>query len=167
MLDTDTLVVDALESTVCPDTVRAVADAVVRVVCPVALIVEVKKLVAVSPVVDTLVSTEVEAKMLEVKVLRNRRVEEPREKDTSVEGVVLPAIWSLSVGEVTPIPTLPFWMMEKREVPVEDATLNGLTPALPCTLKVTVEDVALTPRTDPLSISVEVPKVVAVSQRVA
>jgi hypothetical protein len=49
------------------------------------------------------------------------------------------------------IPTLPLLMIERSEVPVEDATLNGLTPAVPCTLKVTVPDVALTPDTVPLS----------------
>ena len=100
-------------------------------------------------------------------MLRNRSVEEPREKETSVDGVVLPAIWSLSVGEETPIPTLPFWMIERSDVPVEDATLNGLTPAFPCTLKVTVDEVALIPVTAPSSKRVEVPRVVVVSQRVA
>ena len=49
------------------------------------------------------------------------------------------------------IPTLPLLMIERSEVPVDDATVNGLTPAVPCTLKVTVEDVALTPDTVPLS----------------
>ena len=57
--------------------------------------------------------------------------------------------------------------MVKSDVPVEDATLNGLTPERPCTLKVTVDDVALIPATVPLSRRVEVPSVVAESQRVA
>ena len=126
---------DAFPRYVCPDTVRAVADAVVRVVCPVALIVEVKKLVAVSPVVDALVSTEVEAKMLEVKVLRNRRVEEPREKEASAEGVVLPAIWSLSVGAATPIPIFPLASILKSEVPVEDAIATRSEVEVPVTEK--------------------------------
>ena len=56
---------------------------------------------------------------------------------------------------------------ERSEVPVDDATLNGLTPAAPCTLKVTVDEVALIPATVPLSRSVEVPRVVVVNQRVA
>jgi hypothetical protein len=55
------------------------------------------------------------------------------------------------------------------EAPVEDATLNGLSTVVvdDCTLKAKVDDVALTPVTTPLSMIVEVPSVVAVSQRVA
>ena len=75
-----------------PDTVRDVADAVERVDWPVAERVVVKRLSEVSPVVDAFVRTDVEAKILEVKVLRKRRVEEPREKVVSTDGVVLPAI---------------------------------------------------------------------------
>jgi hypothetical protein len=50
-----------------------------------------KKLAAVNPVVEAFVSTEVEAKMLEVKTLRNRREDDPREKVASEDGVMLPA----------------------------------------------------------------------------
>ena len=46
----------------CPLTVISVADAVASVVCPVALIVPVKKSAAVSSVVDAFVITELEAK---------------------------------------------------------------------------------------------------------
>jgi hypothetical protein len=55
------------------------------------------------------------------------------------------------------------------ETPVEDATLNGLSTVDvdDCTLKAKVDDVALIPVTTPLSITVDVPRVVAVSQRVA
>jgi hypothetical protein len=72
----------------------------------------------------------------------------------------------VNAGDDEPIPTFPFWRIVKSDVPVEEATLNGLTPAAPCTLKVTVEDVALIPATVPLSRRVDVPRVVAVSQRV-
>ena len=105
----------------------AVADAVVSVVCPEALSVVVKRLVAVRAVVDALVSTELDAKMFCEKRLRNRSDDEPRENVSVTEGVVLPAIWSLSVGEEAPIPMLPFARMEKRDVPLEDATENGLS----------------------------------------
>ena len=57
--------------------------------------------------------------------------------------------------------------MVKSEVPVEEATLNGSTDGELCILKVKLEDVALTPRTEPLSRRVEVPRVVEFSQRVA
>ena len=70
-------------------------------------------------------------------------------------------------GVDDPIPTFPFCRIVKREVPVEEATLNGLIPADPCTLKVTVEEVAFMPATVPLSKRVEVPRVVEVNQRVA
>jgi hypothetical protein len=148
--------------------------------------------------------------MLEVKVLRKRRVEDPSEKEASVEGVMFPATWRRSVGAVTPIPIrplepmlkklvpeedatvkrlerdpavpeiarrdegvddptpmLPFCRIVKSCVPVEDATENGLTPPRPCTLKVIVAEVALIPAIVPLSIRVEVPRVVADSHRVA
>ena len=127
----------------------------------------VKKLVAVSPVVEAWVMTEEEAKRLEVKVLRKRREEDPREKVSVIDGVVLPAMTSLSVGVVVPIPTFPFASIEKSEAPVEEETLNGLTPAAPWTLKDTVEDVALIPATVPLSRRVDTPRVVAESHRVA
>jgi hypothetical protein len=39
-------------------------------------------------------------------------------------------------GDVVPIPMLPFASTVKSDVPVDDATLNGLTPDDPCTLKV-------------------------------
>ena len=51
------LVEEALARYVCPDTVSAVADAVVKVDCPVAFMVEVKKEVVVSAVVDAVAST--------------------------------------------------------------------------------------------------------------
>ena len=185
------LVVDAFCSEVCPDTVSAVAEAVERlvcpctvstpdavrlvvealasVVCPVALMVVVKKLTDVSPVVEACVRSEVEAKILEVKVFKNRSVEDPREKEASVDGVMLPATCSLSVGDETPIPMLPFARIEKSEAPDDDATLNGLRleVLVACTLKAYEEEVALMPEKIPLSRSDEVPSVVDVSHRVA
>jgi hypothetical protein len=102
---------------VLPDTVRDVADAVVRVVCP-----------------DT-----------------------PR----------VPPTPRRNAGDVDPTPTLPLERMVKNEEPVEDATLNGLRLPAPCTFRLNDDEEALTPRTDPLSIIVDVPSVVGVSQRVA
>ena len=123
----------------------------------------------VSPVEDALVTTELEAKILDVKVFRNRSVEEPREKVVSTEGVVFPAICRRSVGVATPIPMFPLERTVKSETPVEDATLNGLrgVPVEDCTLRAKDDEVALMPATVPLSSSEEVPNVVAVSHRVA
>jgi hypothetical protein len=55
----------------------------------------------------------------------------------------------------------------RSAVPVEEAIRRGSVPAVPCILKVTEDDVALMPNTVPLSSKVEVPSVVAESQRVA
>ena len=64
-------------------------------------------------------------------------------------------------GVEEPIPTLPFCKIENSEVPVDDATLNGLVPARPCTLNEYEDEVALIPATIPLSNSDDVPSVVA------
>jgi hypothetical protein len=79
----------------------------------------------------------------------------------------VPLIASLDDGADDPIPMFPFWRIVKSCVPVDDATENGLTPALPCTLKEIVEEVALIPATTPLSIRDEVPSVLADTHRVA
>jgi hypothetical protein len=82
--------------------------------------------------------------------------------------VEVPRIARVAIGVVVPpIPTLPLLRTVRIVAPVEDATRNGLTPAAPCTLKVTVDEVALIPDTVPLSRRVEVPRVEAVNQRVA
>jgi len=82
--------------------------------------------------------------------------------------VEVPRIARVAIGVVVPpIPTLPLLRTVRIVAPVEDAIANGLTPDAPCTLKVTVDEVALIPATVPLSRSVEVPRVVVVSQRVA
>ena len=126
-------------------------------------------LTAVIPVVDALVSTDDDAKMFCVKVFKKRSVEEPSENDASADGVVFPAIWSLSVGAATPIPMFPLARMVKSEDPVEDATLNGLSAVEvdDCTLNANKDEVALIPVTTPLSMSVDSPSVVEESQRVA
>ena len=82
---------------------------------------------------------------------------------------MLPATCSLSDGVVTPTPTFPLASTVNSEVPVEDATLNGLRgeEVELCTLRANDDDDALTPNTVPLSIRVEVPTVEADSQRVA
>ena len=69
--------------------------------------------------------------------LRKRREEDPREKVASADGVVLPAICSLSVGDIVPIPTLPVYRMVKSEVVanpavVEDTENSGrVEPSVP------------------------------------
>ena len=85
------------------------------------------------------------------------------------DGVVFPAIWSLSVGADTPTPMFPLERIVKSDTPVEEATLNGLSGVVveDCTLKAKEDEDALTPKTVPLSMRVEVPTVVEVNQRVA
>ena len=82
---------------------------------------------------------------------------------------MLPATVSLSVGVVDPIPMFPLARIFIYEIPDEEATLNGLSAVdvEDCTLKAYEDDVALIPANDPLSRSVDVPRVVAVNQRVA
>ena len=82
---------------------------------------------------------------------------------------MFPATCSLSVGAATPTPMFPLDRIVKSDTPDEDATLNGLRgdDVDDCTVKAKVDDVALIPVTAPLSIKVEVPRVVEVNQRVA
>ena len=47
-----------------------------------------------------------------------------------------PDIVRVCDGVLDPIPIFPLASTEKNEVPDEDATLNGLVEAPPCTLKV-------------------------------
>lgn len=74
---------------------------------------------------------------------------------------------SIDDGVVVPMPMFPFERIVKSDVPDEDATLNGLIAALPCTLNEYEDEVALIPATVPLSSSDDVPSVVDVIQRVA
>jgi hypothetical protein len=82
---------------------------------------------------------------------------------------MLPATCSLSVGADTPTPTFPLAKIVKSDVPVDDATLNGLRLEVDvaCTLNANDDEVALIPANTPLSKSVDVPNVVEVSHRVA
>ena len=82
---------------------------------------------------------------------------------------LVPLIAREAIGVDDPIPTLPLASTERKEAFDDEATLKMVLvdPATPRTLKATVDEVALTPRTVPLSIRVEVPRVVAESQRVA
>jgi hypothetical protein len=93
------------------------------------------------------------------------------EEATLKSGVVAPEVpcteRSADGVVVAPIPVFPFARILNILVPVDEATVNGeLLPAVPCTLNVIVDDVALIPDTVPLSRKVEVPTVVAESQRV-
>jgi hypothetical protein len=78
-----------------------------------------------------------------------------------------PVIESEAAGVDEAIPTLPFWRMVKSDVPVDDATLNGLVEGFPCTLKENDDEVALIPVTVPSSMRLEVPRVVAPRNRAA
>ena len=63
------------------------------------------------------------------------------------------AMCRVATGVVVPIPMLPAWVMRNTEVPEEEAMLKmSEEPALPCRLKVMVEEVALMPATVPLSL---------------
>ncbi len=59
----------------------------------------------------------------------------------------------------------PAWFTEKSVVPVEEATLSGLTPGAACTLNEYEDEVALIPATSPLSRRVALPKVFEFIQR--
>jgi hypothetical protein len=106
---------------------------------------------------------------LNAKRLRNLRVEEPSEPPRSDPGVVLPAMTRRSVGVVVPRPMNPRAVTAKSDTPDDEATLNGSRAVddEDCTLNAKAVDVPLIPATVPLSIKVDVPRVVAVSQRVA
>ena len=65
------------------------------------------------------------------------------------------------------MPTLPPEVTLRMEVVEEEAILKGSNVPEPWRLKLMVEDVALTPKAVPLSIRVEVARVVAPVQRVA
>jgi hypothetical protein len=80
-----------------------------------------------------------------------------------------PVSESTDEGVDDPIPTFPLEDTLKNEALDDEATLkiSFVEPDTPRTLKAIVDDVAFTPSTVPLSMSVEVPSVVEVSQRVA
>ena len=65
-----------------------------------------------------------------------------------------PTTENVPMGVEVFIPTMEFAPTNKIELPVEEVTLKGLRLDVPFTLNDTVEDVALTPETVPLSINV-------------
>jgi hypothetical protein len=65
--------------------------------------------------------------------------------------VVVPWTTKVPKGVVEPMPRLPLAFKMARVTPVEEVILKGSKVVVPCTLKLTVEDVALTPATVPLS----------------
>ena len=81
----------------------------------------------------------------------------------------VPVIERADEGVDEPIPIFPLAETLKKDDPVDEATLkiSLVDPEIPCTLKAIVDDVALIPATVPLSRSVDVPRVVEVSHRVA
>ena len=139
-----------------------VADAVARVDWPVAKIPDVKRLATPKAPVDEPVESVVCPDTARFVIVVEASVEVPVTPS-------VPATPSVYPGVDDPIPTLPLASTERKEAFDEEATLKMVLvdPATPRTLKATVEEVALTPRTVPLSIRVEVPRVVAESQRVA
>ncbi len=67
--------------------------------------------------------------------------------------VLVPWTTNVAFGVVLPIPTLWLLVTRRTETPELDATLKmSLLPAVPCMLKLTVELVAFTPATVPLSL---------------
>ena len=103
--------------------------------------------VAVIPVVDAFV---VDAKVLYIFDAARLPVVIP--VDDAYVKKRSPATVRVRDGEVEPIPTFPFPRMVKSAAPVDEATVNGFTPPVPCTRKVLVEVVALIPATVPLSL---------------
>lgn len=69
--------------------------------------------------------------------------------------LVVPAVAckpNKALGVVVLIPTFPWLVTLKKEVPEEEATLNGsMLPAVPWMLKLMLDDVAFCPATVPLS----------------
>ena len=84
-------------------------------------------------------------------------LEEATAKGLTLEYVEVPWTYRVAWGEVVPIPTLWLAVAIRIETPVEEVIANGFKVPTPLMLKEMVEDVAFTPATVPLSISV--PKV--------
>ena len=166
-------VVEALVVYSVPETVRLVVDALPSDEdAEIKLVVEAVVMFAITAAIKVevlLVMTDEVAKIFCAKRLRNLSVEDPRDPERSLNGVVLPEITSLSVGVVVPIPMNPREVIANSDAPVEDATLNGSSTVEDddCTLRANEDDDAFTPRTTPLSNNVDVVRVVGVSHRVA
>ncbi len=128
-----------------PETVSAVADAVVSDVCPLTPKVPIKPSVKAG-VVDPIPTLPLDP------ILKSDTFEEDATvKSDAVGEVDVPCTVKSDVGVDDPTPTFPLAKILKNDVPDEDATRNGSTAGDACRLKVTVEDVAFTPDTVPLS----------------
>jgi hypothetical protein len=136
-----------------------------------------KRVATVPTVVEALLRTvcPVTVRLVDDALLRTVRPEIVRAVADALARVACPVTPNVPAtprryaGVVEPIPTLPLAKIVKSDAPVEEATLNGLSAVEveDCTLKAKDDDVALIPATVPLSRSVDVPSVDAVSQRVA
>jgi hypothetical protein len=58
----------------------------------------------------------------------------------------IPTIERVEEGVEDPIPMFPFWLTENNATPVDEATINGLTPAEPITDSVAIGVPVPTPR---------------------
>ena len=158
---TPRLVVVELAKVVAPDADRLVVLRLVEVALEITALVDerlVEVLLVITPLVDerlvevalvklplveksevevALVIIDEVAKIFCENRLRKRSDEDPKEKVASDDGVVLPAICSLSVGDIVPIPTLPVYRMVNSEVVpnpavVEDTVKSGrVEPSVP------------------------------------
>lgn len=77
-------------------------------------------------------------------------VEEATVNRLAIEVVTVPWTVNNPCGVVVPMPTFPPWVTLSMDVPEEELTLKGSKVVVPWTLKLTVEEVALTPTTVPL-----------------
>jgi hypothetical protein len=85
---------------------------------------------------------------LSTPLLERESSEDPVEEEKVKISAILPAVpvrESLDEGVDDPIPTFPLARIVKSDVPVEDATLNGLSPD--------------TPKTESVATGVEVPPI--------
>jgi hypothetical protein len=125
--------------------VSDVADAVVRVVCP--------DTPRVPPTPRRNAGDVDPIPTLPLEPILKRAVfeEEATVKSAAVGADDVPCTVKSDVGVEDPTPTFPLAKILKKEVPDEDATRNGSRAGDACRLKVTVDDVAFTPDTVPLS----------------
>ena len=104
------------------------------------------------------------------KTVRNVGIEADEEAMVKI-GVVEPATFWIETRDegvdVGPTAMFPFDLIAKMLFPDVEATTKASLPVTPVMLKVTVADVALTPKTVPLSIRAEIPRVSGVAHRAA
>ncbi len=79
--------------------------------------------------------------------------------------VPVPATESRAEGVVVPMPTLPADVTLNIDVPDEEDTSKGSKVVVPLTIKLTAEEVALTPATALLSSNTPVERLVALVHR--